>query len=484
MADRQVEIAIIGAGTAGMRAYRAARTHTDSLLLIEGGAYGTTCARVGCMPSKLLIAAGDAAESVRRAGTFGVRARLESIDGRAVMDRVQRERDRFVGFVVDTVEGFPDAHRLRGMARFTGPTTLAVTAEDGAETTVEAGRIVIATGSRPAWPAEWNDLGDRLLSSDTVFELPDLPDSVVVFGAGVIGLELGHALALLGVRTRLLSIGGDLAGLTDPEIRGPALAALRDALPIDIDAEIRSVNRIGDRVVVRFVENGKEVEEHFDYALAATGRRPNVDALDLVASGLDLDDKGLPRHDALSTQCGDAPIFIAGDADGTRPILHEASDEGFVAGDNAGRWPDVRRHRRKHPLTIVFSEPHIAVIGDGFASLCSRQETQPFACGAVSFDNQGRSRVMAVNRGALRVYGAHGCGLFLGAEMAAPAGEHLAHLLAWALENRMTVDRMLDMPFYHPVIEEGLRTALRQLHHALQMGPQPVERCLDCAPGA
>jgi dihydrolipoamide dehydrogenase len=484
MATRSVDIAIIGAGTAGMRAYRAARGHTDSLLLIEDGPYGTTCARVGCMPSKLLIAAADAAESVRKAGTFGIRARLDAVDGAAVLDRVRRERDRFVSFVVDTVEGFPAEHRLSGRARFTGPTTLAVAGDDGTETTVEAGRVVIATGSRPHWPADWTALGDRLLTSDSVFELPDLPDSVVVFGAGVIGLELGHALALLGVRTRLLSLGGDLAGLSDPEVRGPALAALREALPIDIDADIRAVERTGDRVAVRFVENGKEVTETFDYALAATGRRPNVEALDLAAAGLALDDQGLPIHDRLSTRCSEAPVFIAGDADGTRPILHEAADEGFIAGDNAGRWPEVRRRRRKHPMSVVFSEPQIALVGDGFGALCARQDHQPFACGAVSFDDQGRSRVMAVNRGALRVYGAHGTGLFLGAELAAPAGEHLAHLLAWALENRMTVDRMLEMPFYHPVIEEGLRTALRRLHHALEMGPRPVERCLDCGPGA
>jgi dihydrolipoamide dehydrogenase len=115
------DVAIIGAGTAGMAAYRAARVHTDKVLLIEAAHYGTTCARVGCMPSKLLIAAAEAAQAVREAHRFGVQAEAPRIDGRAVMQRVRSERDRFVGFVLETIHGWPEATRLFGRARFTGP---------------------------------------------------------------------------------------------------------------------------------------------------------------------------------------------------------------------------------------------------------------------------------------------------------------------------------------------------------------------------
>ncbi|RME48147.1 MAG: dihydrolipoyl dehydrogenase, partial [Deltaproteobacteria bacterium] len=114
MEKRYVDVAIIGAGTAGMTAYGAARKETDRIALIEGGAYGTTCARVGCMPSKLLIAAADAAEAVREASGFGVHPTGLRIDDRAVMARVRSERDRFVGFVLETIEEMPEEHRLRG----------------------------------------------------------------------------------------------------------------------------------------------------------------------------------------------------------------------------------------------------------------------------------------------------------------------------------------------------------------------------------
>src|SRR5215468_7119782 len=110
MKQMQVDVAVIGAGTAGMTAYRSALAHTRSVVVIEGGPYGTTCARVGCMPSKLLIAAAEAAHTA----AFGVYAGPLRIDGEAVMRRVRSERDRFVGFVTEAVDGWPAEHKLQG----------------------------------------------------------------------------------------------------------------------------------------------------------------------------------------------------------------------------------------------------------------------------------------------------------------------------------------------------------------------------------
>lgn len=141
------------------------------------------------------------------------------------------------------------------------------------------------------------------------------------------------------------------------------------------------------------------------------------------------------------------------------PLLHEAADEGRIAGENAMRFPAVAPGLRRAPLGVVFTDPQIAIVGGGLAALAKGT----FVAGEVSFEDQGRSRVMLRNQGLLRVYGDSADGRFLGAEMVGPDAEHLAHLLAWAVQSRMTVAQMLDMPFYHPVIEEGLRTALRDL---------------------
>ncbi|MBK1671269.1 hypothetical protein CKO28_25035 [Rhodovibrio sodomensis] len=139
-------------------------------------------------------------------------------------------------------------------------------------------------------------------------------------------------------------------------------------------------------------------------------------------------------------------------------------------------------HRRRTPLSVVFTEPNIATVGRSYAEL--QHMPCEFAVGEVDFADQGRARVMRVNEGVLRVYGEQGTGLFLGAEMIAPRGEHLAHLLSWAAQSRLDVPTMLDMPFYHPVIEEGVRTALRDLCAKLRLRPAPPPRSIDCGPGS
>jgi dihydrolipoamide dehydrogenase len=241
--------------------------------------------------------------------------------------------------------------------------------------------------------------------------------------------------------------------------------------------------RDGDGVRIRSTTtDGQQHEEHFEWLLAATGRRPNIDTLGLAATSLPLDPNGVPQFDRRTGQVANSTVFIGGDVAHDRPLLHEAADEGRIAGDNAGRFPDVRVRPRRTPLAVMFSDPQIMLAGASHAELM--QSGRSFETGSASFDDQGRSRVMGRNQGALQVYGERDSGRFLGAEMIGPAAEHIGHLLAWAVQRGDTVQQMLDSPFYHPVIEEGLRTALRQLQRALRMGPVPVERCLDCGPGA
>jgi dihydrolipoamide dehydrogenase len=477
MQKLKVDVAVIGAGTAGLVAYRAARAQGARTVMIEGGPYGTTCARVGCMPSKLLIAAAEAAHMLDAAPGFGVHAGEKRIDGVAVMDRVRRERDRFVGFVLDGVDSIPDDDKLRGHARFTGPHTLLV--DDHTE--VEAARIVIATGSTPTRVPKLENVGPGVVTSDAVFDWQDLPRSVAVIGSGVIGLELGQALSRLGVRVSVYARGGSVAQLTDPVVLRNAGQVLREEIDLHFQTEIVKAEQDGDEVVLCMREAGEERCARFQYVLLAAGRTPNVGTIGIEHTGLALGPNGVPLFDARTMQCGTSHIFIAGDANSERPVLPEAADHGKIAGDNAGRYPDIRPGLRRTPLTAAFTEPNIVTLGASYKLLCEPGKPK-FAIGRVSFENQGRSRVMLQNKGILRVYAEYGSGRFLGAEMIAPRGEHLGHLLAWAVQARMTVDQMLEMPFYHPVIEEGVRTALRDLANELAKDASTTDPA-DMEPG-
>jgi dihydrolipoamide dehydrogenase len=230
----------------------------------------------------------------------------------------------------------------------------------------------------------------------------------------------------------------------------------------------------GDEVVLTIRQNGAERPLRFQYVLQAAGRTPNVSGIGIEHLGLELGANGVPLFDSRTMQCGTSHVFIAGDANNERPVLPEAADHGKIAGDNAGRYPDIRPGLRRAALTAAFTEPNIVTLGASYKQLCAPGRPK-FAIGQVSFENQGRSRVMLQNKGMLRVYGEYGTGRFLGAEMIAPRGEHLGHLLSWAVQCRLTVEQMLEMPFYHPVVEEGVRTALRDLAANLAKGDSDLD---------
>lgn len=477
MTQYDVDVAILGAGTAGMAAYREASKYTDRIALIDGGPLGTTCARVGCMPSKLLIAAAEAAHHAQHTAQFGVHTPAPTIDGVAVMNRVRSERDRFVGFVIEAVEGFDKGELIREYATFEDDHTLVLTS--GRKLTART--IVIATGSRPSIPAPFEAAGDRLVINDDVFDWQDLPKSVAVFGAGVIGLELGQALSRLGVHVRLFGRDNLVGPLSDPAVRDYAAKTFADEFPAHWHADTQ-ISRDGDDVVVRWSDDPAD-EERFEYLIVATGRRPNLDKIGLENTSLPLNDRGVPIYDKLSGQIGDSHVFIAGDVAVDLPLLHEAADEGRAAGENAARFPDAYRRARRTTIGVVFSDPQIMMVGASYRSLVDKPGCD-FEVAEVSFEDQGRARVMGINKGILRVYGEKETGRFLGAEMVGPAAEHIAHLLAWTIESKLTVTEILQRPFYHPVLEEGVRTALRLLNNALGFGPNPPLRCIDCGPGA
>ena len=448
-----VDVAVIGAGTAGLAAYRSALAATPRVVMIEASHHGTTCARVGCMPSKLLIAAGEAAHHARHSGPFGVHAGKVEVNGAEVMARLRSERDRFVSFVVDGVAKIDDAHKISGRARFVEPGVLEV---EGRR--VHARSIVIATGSSPFVPPMFEPVRDRLVVNDDVFEWDTLPESVAVFGAGVIGLEIGQALSRLGVRVRMFGRSGTIGPLTDPAVKASALAAFREEMPLHPDARVTLLRRTSAGVEITYDDDdGVSRVETFAYALVAAGRKPNLTGLGLENAGIELDGRGAPVFDRTTLQCKGRPVFIAGDANDDVPLLHEAADEGRIAGENAARFPMVVPGLRRSLLAITFTEPQIAIAGATLASL-SKSE---IVVGEIAFAEQGRSRVMLQNRGIGHVYADRTTGRFLGAELVGPRVEHIGHLLAWAHQQGLTVGEMLCMPFYHPVVEEGLRTALR-----------------------
>ncbi len=443
---KSYDVAIIGSGSAGLSALRGVRKQTDNFVLINDGSYGTTCARVGCMPSKTLIEASIAFHRRKALETFGVSgADKLTVDIPAVLRRVRRLRDGFVAGMLKLTDDLKD-RSIAGRARFLEPQVLEV-----GERRVHARKIIIATGSRPVVPKEWAALGTRMLTSDDLFEQETLPSHMAVIGMGGLGSEIAQALARLGIAVTGFDAADHIAGLSDADVNRQAVALLRAEFAMHLGQAAEPVIE-GERIRVRAGNESAVV----DKVLVALGRRPNIDQMGLENLGVELDERGVPPFDSRTMQIADLPVYIAGDANRHLPLLHEALDEGYIAGYNALRNEPVCFERRV-PLAIVFTDPGIAVVGQPFAEL----DQDEIIIGEVDFSSQARARMAENNHGLLRVYVEKSSGRLLGAEMCAPQGEHLAHLLALAVQRKLTVRELLRMPFYHPVLEEGLRTALR-----------------------
>jgi len=450
--ELECDVAVIGAGTAGLAAERAARRHGARTLLIDDRWAGTTCASVGCMPSKLLIVAGEAHHEVQRAGTFGIEVGSVRVDGAAVMARVRRERDHFVAATKQGFEKLPEGVAQQATARFVAPDRLQLS--DGR--TVRARTVIIATGSYPLVPEPFDALGDRALTNETIFELADLPRSLAVIGTGPVGLELAQAMARLGVKVTLFGQDDGLGALKDAEVKAELRQILERDLTLYLNVEV-DARRQGDGVRLSW-SGAASGEGDFDFVLVAAGRPPRLKGLGLETTGIELDDHGTPVYDPQTLRCGSSSIFIAGDADHDRPILHEASDEGAIAGRNAACYPEVRTTSRSPLFSLIFTDPPVAVLGN--------PPDAGSLIGTSSYHDQGRARVEARNEGIARLYAEPGTGKLTGAAMVGPGMDHLGHLLVLALIHGETASSLLDMPFYHPTLEEGLKSALREICQA------------------
>ncbi|HEY9052749.1 MAG TPA: dihydrolipoyl dehydrogenase [Gammaproteobacteria bacterium] len=455
---RQVDVAIIGAGSAGLYALGQVKRFTDNFVLIDGGELGTTCARVGCMPSKAMI---QVAEDFHRKSIFE-REGIEGGDGLSInieeaMEHVQDLRDTFVDRTLGNSTDQMDPDKLiESYVHFIDANTLET--DDG--DIIKAKKIIIATGSRPIVPKAWEQFGGRIFTTDDIFEMESLPESVAVIGLGVIGLELGQALNRMGVKVTGVDQLTRIGGIDDADVNQTAIDIIDKEFPL----------WLGHAAEISEADNGKlkvsagDQSVIVDKVLASMGRRPNTDKLNLDALKMEIGNKGVPVFNPHTMQTSISNIFIAGDCTAEKAILHEAGFEGRVAGYNAMQdKPMAFKH--KTPLGITFCDPNIVSVGASLSEL----DADSVAIGEIKLAPVGRALIMGKNKGLIRVYADKTSGKLLGASMVSVKGENLGHLLCWSIEMGLTVQQMLRMPFYHPVIEEALQAALYNLKSKLEL---------------
>jgi dihydrolipoamide dehydrogenase len=457
------DVVIIGAGSAGIAALRECLQYTSNVVLIEKGEGGTTCARKGCMPSKALIHAARLYDSRKKFDEVGIKGGEHLwADIPHILRRVRESRNHFVDGVKHDLENISH-YIVEGEAKFESPTCLRV-----GNKLYHTQATIIATGSTPFVPQAFSAIPkERIINSDTLFEQEDLPKRIGFVGLGPLGLEMAQALAHLDIEVIAVHNSATLGGISNPSMSHEMQQVLAKNMVIHTNAEAHAQMHNDD---ILFQAGGESYS--VDALFLSTGRKPSIAGLGLSRMKVPMKDSGVPWYDPMTLQLPNLPIFIAGDATDERAILHEAVLEGKIAAHNAvnhhkngngGTSRHMNGQNGKYlsryvPMNIIFTEPNIASVGASWACLKGRNLVMVEA----SFEHQGRAVIEQRNEGCIQLFLDSEDTTLLGAELLAPEGEHIAHLLALAMQKHMTAKELLTMPFYHPTFEEALRTALKK----------------------
>ena len=439
------DVVVIGAGTAGLAAAKAAHTEGARVAVVDHGPLGTFCARLGCMPSKLLLQSAFALARARRAGALGV-----LVDGPprlswpAVRERKNELVAEFVGSVVAATTTSKHFTLLRGSATFIDDGAIDV---DGQR--IAARRWVLATGSLPSRPSipGLADVTALTMTSDDVFELASVPRSIAVIGSGAVGIELGQLLARAGAEVHVYGRDGRVAGLEPGPPQDALVASLARDLTLHRSTRILRVRREG--YAVRLVTD-EDREVRVDRILLAAGRRPDLDAFALSRVGVRVEG-GTPEHDEYLRTTNHA-IFVAGDAAGAPAVLHAAAIQGRTAGRNAARDGRLERPALAPPLRVVFCDPIVASVGlDPDAA----QRADDGLCVVVRpWTEQGRARIMAETEGLAQLVIDRKTRMVVGCQLVGPQADLVIHLVSYAMHFGATVDDLLALHHYHPTLAE------------------------------
>lgn len=361
-----VDVAVIGAGHAGLNAIKEIRGATDSWVLINGGPLGTTCARIGCMPSKIAKHLAETYQIKDRLLRYGVRGSEHlAIDKEEAMEYVRDLRDTFVDLVLaNTTDEMDAEHLIEGYAELLDAHRIRV-----GDREIQANSIVIATGARSVVPAEWEpEFGDSILTVDNLFDQARLPESVAVIGLGPIGIEIAQALRRLDIQVTGLDHGQFVARISDPDVNQAAIEILGREFPMWLGHEPQIRRAAGGGYSVRSGDREALVEKVF----FAIGRPPNLERMRLDRLGVPLWPNGTPQYDPQTLKVWRHPIYIAGDATGGIANLQRAAKQGRVAGYNAVHRRPIR-YRQHTEIAIIFAEPNIAAVGRRWDELDSEQ---------------------------------------------------------------------------------------------------------------
>ncbi|MEO7910672.1 MAG: mercuric reductase, partial [Roseiflexaceae bacterium] len=365
MAIETYDAIVIGAGQAGGPLSTALAGAGRKTALIERAHVGGTCINEGCTPTKTMVASGRVAYLARRAADYGVQTGPVTVDMVKVRQRKREIVDSFRNGSQSQIEKTENLDLLFGEASFSGPNTVDVRMNDGSTRQLQAGKIFINAGARPSQPKLEGIDGVPYLNSTTIMELDAVPDHLLVIGGGYIGLEFGQLFRRLGSRVTIVQRGARLLAREDDDVADEVASILRqDGIDVLLETEAPHVERSADGTIRLTVRNGgQERVIAGSHLLAAAGRTPNSDSLNLAAAGVQADKHGFIQADErLETNV--PGIYALGDIKGGPAFTHISYDDFRIIRTNLLLAGNATIKDRLVPYT-VFIDPQLGRVGLG-----------------------------------------------------------------------------------------------------------------------
>lgn len=446
MTEMKTKIAVLGGGPAGyVAAIRAAQMGAQTVL-IEKKDLGGVCMNVGCIPTKALIQTARTAAAVKKAGEYGIQSHIESISWDTAVERKNR-------IVKNLNMGLHSLLETKGVQILKGEGTvqsaheITVLTEDG-EVTVFCEKLILATGASPLLPDIPGIGSEGVITSTKALALTELPERIVIIGAGVIGLEFASAFSASGVKVTVLEALPRILPGADEEAAGELQKLLkRQGVTFKMPAEVTGIERAGEQNLVTYSMNGKNFEVSGDYVLVAAGRKPNTEAFSHLPLQIEGHAIVVDRH--MQTSMED--IYAAGDIIGGSLLAHLAYAEGKTAAENAlGKVSEVNYHAVP---SCIYTSPEFASVG--------MTETEALNAGisikkgSFSLRHNGRALTLGEREGFVKVI-LDPEGVIIGAHILGADASELISELTLAIAGKVKAEVLADMIHPHPTLSEAV----------------------------
>lgn len=460
----ECDTVIIGAGTAGIEAYKAATEAGANCILVESGPLGTSSRRTGDTPVSFLMEAGKKCHALMELDTYGISPKSKvdiSLNTDHVLNNLRAARSKETGDVLSFIYRIPETNRLIGKARFVDEHTIMV----NENFQVRFKSAVISTGSAPVIPFELSRYGadSGVYTTNDFFDMDHLPNSIAVFGSNREGLQIGQALSYLGVKTVVFG-SNRIWDLTDESVMHTTIDEFNDRFDLVLNTYTTAIEKTSRGFSIYYLDH-TNYENHLsvETILSASIRCPKLEGLNIRSLGIKVDRFGCIDIKQNTLQTSVDHIFAAGEVTDLNMTVDFARYQGRLAGYNAANYPNMSTAKKPIKVNIMNTDPEVAMVGMSYEEVVARAKTgRHFIAGEVRA-SEGMYRITKNDGGMMRIYCDEETKQILGAEMCLHNAGHIAHELAIAMAGNLTIDEISRLPLFKPSYEEIIRSACQSV---------------------